>query len=95
MEPDSDYIIPDGGSPKDNYLDMLVDAIQNIPYKWLGYMFVIFMIVSSDMFIIRVLSKFSGAVDLKTPTNWGTVMQGLFLVLAMLVITGLIQQNVI
>jgi hypothetical protein len=92
---DSDYIIADKSASAESCIDMIFDALQNIPYKWLLCLFAVFMIVSSDMFIVRVLASFEGAVNLRSPTNWGTILQGLFLVLAMLLADGLIRQGVI
>lgn len=95
MNRDSDYITVDESLIGDNGMDMAAAAINAIPYKWLIGVFVMFMIVSSDMFIARVLSRFDGAVLLRYPTNWGTIIQGLFLTLAMLLIDGLLRHGII
>ena len=89
---DSDPIYEAGSR---DLISSLTDIVSGVQYKLLIFMFVIFLFVSSDMFIMRLLSRFSGAVDMKTPTNYGTILQGTFIVLACIVIDGLINQKVI
>jgi hypothetical protein len=76
-------------------MSVLLDIAGHIQYKFLGLLLIIFMMVSSDIFINRALAQFKGAVDFKCPTSWGTFLQGLFLVLIMVCIDALIRQNVI
>lgn len=42
--------------------------------------FVIFLFVASNVFVDHVLAGFRGAVEHRTPTAYGTVLQGLCLV---------------
>jgi hypothetical protein len=58
-------------------------------------MLMLFLFLSSDVFIGRVLTPFSGAVDFKTPTSYGVMLQGLFLVLFMTMLDALIKQKII
>lgn len=58
-------------------------------------MLLIFIIISSDVFINRALAKFRGAVDYKCPTSWGTFLQGLFLVFACILVDAAIHQKII
>jgi hypothetical protein len=95
MNRDSDYITVDESLVSDSGMDMAMAAVCTIPYKFLIILFVAFMVVSSDMFIARILSQFDGAVQMRYPTNWGTIIQGLFLVLAMLLVDGLIRHNIL
>jgi hypothetical protein len=92
--------MPGGADPIDYYPDddlatIVYDALGSVQYKLFSLMLLMFMFVSSDMFINKTLSLFDGTVDQKCPTSWGTVLQGLFLVLAMVVIDGLISNDII
>jgi hypothetical protein len=90
---DSDPITQ--GRCPDDLASVVLDAISCIQFKLFGLMLVVFIILSSDVFINRVLSKFNGAVDYKCPTSYGTWLQGLFLVIACVIIDVAIKQNVI
>ncbi len=92
---DRDFLIDEpNDSPKDA-LDWIVSIHDNTQYKFLMYMFLIFLFISSDVFIGRILSNFDGAVYMKTPTNWGVILQGIFLVLAMIIADLLIRGKII
>jgi len=61
-----------GGGPKLRVAD----------FQLLAILFMIFMFVSSDVFINNVISGMGkSAVRGRTPTTWGVVLQGIFLVL--------------
>lgn len=94
MPVDSDPIMMPGKAP-DDFTSMIMDIVGAIQYKFLGLMFVMFIFISSDVFINRGLTVFKGAVDFKYPTNWGVVLQGLFLIIAMMIIDALIRQKII
>lgn len=93
MPVDSDPIIPN--RRPDDITTIIIDVFSSIQYKFLGLMLLMFIILSSDVFINRILARFGGAVNAKCPTSWGTSLQGLFLVLAMMIIDALIRQQVI
>lgn len=94
MPVDSDPIMAHGKAP-DDFTSMIMDIAGAIQYKFLGLMFIMFIFISSDVFINRGLTAFNGAVDFKYPTNWGVVLQGLFLIIAMMIIDALIRQKII
>lgn len=79
----------------DDFCSIFTDVIGHIPFKFLTLMFVVFMVLSTDTFINRVLGVFSGAVTNGIPTSYGTTLQGLFLVLAMVMIDPLIKLKLI
>ena len=79
----------------DDLMSIFVDIGSHAQYKFLLMMFIVFIIVNSDVFINRILSNFKNATDYKYPTNWGVLLQGLFLVIIMLSIDILIRQKVI
>lgn len=74
---------------------LIADGLYSIQYKLLIFTLLIFVLVSSDIFINRVLSKFNDAVDYKTPTSWGVTIQGLFLVLSMIILDALVKNSII
>lgn len=94
MPSDSDPIIFYRKTP-DDFTSVILDIASHIQFKSLALMLVVFLILSSDVFINRVLSKFSNAVDHKCSTNWGTFLQGLFLVMSMMIIDIFIRQKII
>jgi hypothetical protein len=92
---DSDPIKVSIKKKPDDLGSIIVDIASQIQFKFLGMMLVIFLFLSSDVFIGRVLSTFGGAVDFKTPTSYGVILQGLFLVLFMTLLDALIKQKII
>lgn len=93
MGADSDPIVVTRKS--DTFTSVVMDMLANMQVKLLGMMFIIFIIINSDVFINRGLAKFSGAVDMKCPTSWGTILQGLFLVLLCIIVDAAIRQKII
>lgn len=56
-------------------------VLQSVDYKLLFMLFIIFMVVVSDAFTGSIISGFGeNAVKCRTPTTWGIVLQGIFLV---------------
>ena len=49
--------------------------------KLLFVLFILFIIITSDMFTNNIISWFNGAVHCNNPTSYGTVLQGIFFVL--------------
>ena len=94
MSNDSDPIKVSRRCP-DDITSIILDIASHVQFKFLALMLLIFVFLSSDVFINRILSTFRGAVDYKCPTNWGTCLQGLFLVLTMIIIDVFIHQGVI
>jgi len=94
MAIDSDPIVSSGNHP-DDFTSILLDIASSLQYKLFALMLIIFMLISSDVFINRALAKFDGAVNYKCPTSWGTFLQGLFLVLSCIIIDAAIRQKII
>lgn len=82
-------------SRSDDLIGLFNTIIGGVQFKFIGMMFLVFLILSTDTFITRVLDIFGSAVSGGCPTSWGTVLQGMFLVLAMLLIDPLIRTGVI
>lgn len=90
---DSDPILCPGRP--DDFSGLITDALGGIQWQLMLFLFIIFLIITSDVFTHRILSRINGAVDMKQPTNYGVVLQGIFLVLFFTIIDVLRKQEVI
>ncbi len=63
--------------------------------KVLVALFVVFVLVASDVFTDNVVSAFGGAVHCRTPTSYGVVVQGVFLVVFYVLALNLIESGVV
>lgn len=79
----------------DNFTMLLVDGLSGIPYKQMMFLFVIYLILSSDVFINRVLAQFKGAVDFKQPSNYGIMIQGILLIIMFGIVDICAKQKII
>ena len=93
MPSDSDPIT--FGKTPDDLTSILLDMASGIQFKFFGLMLLFFILLNSDVYINRVLSKFPGSVDHKNPTNFGTLLLGIFLVIIMAGVNVLIEQKII
>jgi hypothetical protein len=91
---DSDPILLYRRAP-DDLAAILVDIVSRIQYKFIGLLIIVFVLLSSDTFINRILSRFDNAVNYKCPTSWGVCIQAIFLALIMIIIDMLIRQKII
>lgn len=92
---DRDYLTDSPSETPQDMLDWLVSLHDGVQYRLMASMFVIFLFLSSDIFVGRILANFDGAVHMKTPTNWGTILQGIFLVIACIIADALIKGKII
>lgn len=91
---DSEPIVVHSTTP-DNLISIVNDMVSNIQFKFIGLMVIIFIMLSSDVFINRVLGTFPNAVDAKTPTSWGVTLQAAFLAIGMIGTDAMIRQKII
>jgi hypothetical protein len=94
MSTDSDPISV-GHAVADDFGSLLLDIFSGIPYKSLILMFIIFIFISSSVFIGRILGKVNGAVNGTQPTNYGTVLQGIILVMGCILVDAAIKNKII
>ena len=66
-----------------------------VNFKILIAVFVIFALVVSDVFTNNVVSNFRGALHCRTPTSYGVVIQGIFLVIFYVLALYMIQGDII
>jgi hypothetical protein len=55
------------------------DIVTDFDYLVFGLIFVAYIMLNSQIFIERVLDKFAGAVSIGQATNYGIIIQGLFM----------------
>lgn len=67
-------------------METLLEFASNIQFKLFAFILIIFIIISSDVFVNRVLSKIDGTVVGRDITLWGTFMQGLILVIISIIL---------
>lgn len=79
----------------DSLIGIVNDMLMSIQYKLIGMMMIVFIVLSSDVFINRVLASFTGAVDYKQPTSWGVVLQMMFLAIALIGADVMIRQKIV
>jgi hypothetical protein len=94
MPGDSDPLINSRRCP-DDFTSIILDMLMNVQYKLFGLMFIIFILLNTDVFITRVLATIQGAVDGKTATSWGTMIQGIILVIICIIVDAAIRQKII
>ena len=79
-----------------DFVHVLVDMLKNLNWKLIIAIMLIFIFISSDIFVENVLSRFSDTIeDMGTPTNKGIIIQSIFMVLGYMTIDLLIQANII
>lgn len=64
-------------------------------FKTLVALFLIFVLVVSDVFNTHVVSGFRGAVNQRTPTSYGVAVQGIFLVIFFILAVHMIDGDLI
>ncbi len=79
----------------DELVTVFADAISNIKWKLWFLLFLLFILTSSDVFIKNALGHIPGAQLDGKPSNYGLILQGVFLVLAMVIVDMLISGGVI
>lgn len=95
----SDYITVDDSdddcddiSRGDDFPSMFVKLLTAVNFKIAIFIFIIGMIVFSDVFVLNVLTSFNDATtNLQMPSTYGTMIQLSFLVLGYIAIDLLVQ----
>lgn len=82
------------GAP-DDITAMFADFIAGIPVKFALIMYIIYLVINSDVFVNRVLTAFAGATQYGYASTWGVMIQGMFMVIAMILVDGLMRQGLI
>lgn len=59
--------------------ELVKDFVGKIPFLVSFILFIIYLVISSDVFFSRVLKKIDGATQLENITTYGIVVQGIIL----------------
>lgn len=79
----------------DDFFSILRSELSCVNFKMGAFLLVIFIFLTSDVFINRILANINGATSYTSATSYGTIIQGIILVLVYLVLDLLIQKNII
>lgn len=79
----------------DDFSPLLSSVFGCIRYKFFLFLFFLFLIISSDVFIVRLLSKIDNATVMGTPTSYGKLVQGAALIAGGMVIDGLCNLGIV
>lgn len=78
-----------------DFPSLFADLFMRINWKMAFFMFIFFIILTSDIFIDKYLRKVPGSVNNMTSTNKGTVIQGVVLVLFFVIMDSIISSGII
>ena len=96
MSEDSEAIAISKEKTPSDVAPVFVSALSRLPYKLLGFLFIIYIFLSSDVFINRILPQMDGCVGYgNTATTKGTILTGLLLVLFVAIIDELIRRDIL
>ena len=80
----------------DDFLSMITDLVKKLPIKLAIFIFIIFIILKSDIYINNLLAKINGAVNYTNQTTTkGEIISGIFLVLGFLCLDIIIQYGIL
>ena len=89
-------LVINGDKPKGPIITAMVNGLCTIHYKSLLFLFILFILITSDVFLAMVLKKMGGAVDADGhATPYGSCLQGALLVLGYMILNYLIEHNFI
>jgi hypothetical protein len=94
------FVAAEGGATHEKppaLLSMFAQGIYNIPYKSLLFLFVLFIFITSDIFNATILKKINGTINSEQDcaTPYGTVIQGILLVIGYAILNFLISHEII
>ncbi len=71
---------------KNNTIGGLVaKSLSKVNYMVALCLFILFVILNNDVFINNILAKVNGAVEYDVPTSYGTMIQGLILIIGFMI----------
>lgn len=79
-----------GPGSGDDVPETVIGFLTMVHFKQLIFIFLIFLFVSSDVFINKVLNNISGAVLHQYPTTKGVFIQALIMVVLVILLDGLL-----
>lgn len=82
-------------SGPDDLIPLLGKTLGSIRYKFFVFLFFLFLLISSDVFVSRLLSRFDHATSMGCPTSYGKLLQGGALIIGGIALDALISNDVI
>ncbi|MFA5767485.1 MAG: hypothetical protein WC919_06170 [Candidatus Paceibacterota bacterium] len=77
-------------------MEQCIDAFYSLEYKMYAFLFLLFIFVTSDVFVNLVLKKMKGTTNAYgVVTPFGVVIQGFALVIAHIIIHALIARGIV
>lgn len=96
MSEDSEIITAGNQKTPSDVAPVFVSMLSKVPYKLLSFLFIIYIFLSSDVFINRILSKMEGCVGYgNSATTKGTLITGVLLVMFVAIIQELIGRDIL
>jgi hypothetical protein len=93
---DSEKIVVSQKYHPSDFGEILKHLIHELPVKMAFIVFMLYIILSSDVFINRVLGRIHGAISgIDTPSTYGTVVTGLLLTLFYIIFDVLVRKEVV
>lgn len=93
---DSDPVRASSKKQPSDLTPVVGNIFKKIPWKLMIYVFIIYLLLSSDVFIKAILNNINGAVGFSnSPTTYGTIITGLLLVIFVAITDILIKQKII
>ncbi|MEM3062323.1 MAG: hypothetical protein QW303_02070 [Nitrososphaerota archaeon] len=80
---------------KHSIAETIIGGISALNLKLLFFLFLLFLLVTSNAFVDNILVKFQGAVENKSPTFRGVAIQGIFLILFYIILDKIIEWGLI
>lgn len=90
-----DFDEDDEPKKSDDFISIIMNTLSNIPYKMAFLLFLVFILIMSDIFHDYVLIQFDGAIIEGRVSSYGHIIQGIGLVLFYVIFDTLIQNRVI
>jgi hypothetical protein len=89
---DSEVLFEDSDSSNEgDFVSMIMDNIGKIPWKIAIILFILYIIINSDIFVNKVLSNITGTAVDGTITSKGIIVSGMILSI-MYVLTDFLQK---
>lgn len=73
---------------KDDFSDMFVNATKQFSWKIAGLLFIVYLLLNSDIFIENVLGSISSTLhDKNDPTDIGIIVSGILMTFAYIILS--------
>jgi hypothetical protein len=81
--------------PVSSLFEVIGDVVKQIPFKIAIFLFLIYIFISSDMFVDWGLSYIPGCTEHRRPSAKGVVVQGVIITIAFIIISMLVNSELV